>query len=244
MQDDFTPPAPPRLIRVIDFETTGTPDNEGAEVIELGRIDYDLETGLIESPWEARARPVRPITPETMAVHHITNPMVANARPIAALWGPFWEGCGPDDVVAAHNAKFEQHFHSGHGRRWICTYKCALVVWPDAPGHGNQVLRYWLDLDGSADGFNPERAFPPHAALPDAYVTAHILACLLTEKTVDELVKISRYPALMRRITFGKHRGLTFEEAPEDYLEWLRDKSEMSEDVKFTAAYWLKKRGT
>lgn len=234
---------PPHLIRVIDFETTGTPEDDGAEVIELGRIDYDLETGLIESPWEARSRPIRPITPETMAVHHITNAMVANERPIAALWGPFWDGCGPDDVVAAHNAKFEQHFHSGHGRRWICTYKCALVVWPDAPGHGNQVLRYWLDLDGSADGFSPERAFPPHAALPDAYVTAHILGYLLNEKTVDELVHISKYPALLRRLGFGKHRGLTYEEAPADYLEWLRDKSDMNEDVKFTARYWLKKRG-
>ncbi|MEY4953489.1 MAG: hypothetical protein RL299_1913 [Pseudomonadota bacterium] len=245
-EDTFTPPAPglPHLIRVIDFETTGTPEDDGAEVIELGRIDIDLETGLIGNPWEGRARPVRGIPAVTKAVHHINDHMVEKAPAIAAQWGPFWEGCGPDDVVAAHNAKFEQHFHSGNGRRWICTYKCALVVWPDAPGHSNQVLRYWLDLDGSDPEFNSERAFPPHAALPDAYVTAHILQCLLLEKSVDELVMISRYPALMRRISFGKHRGLTYEEAPADYLEWIRDKSEMNEDVKFTAKYWLKKRGT
>jgi hypothetical protein len=25
---------------------------------------------------------------------------------------------------------------------WICTYKCALRVWPDLDGHSNQELRY------------------------------------------------------------------------------------------------------
>ncbi len=244
MSDPFAtaPHGSPRIIRVIDFETTGTPEDECAEVIELGRVDYNLGTATIENHWQARARPVHPIPPVTMAVHHITNEMVAYEAPIAAMWGPFWDGCGPDDVVAAHNAKFEQHFHSGGARRWICTYKCALVVWPDAPGHGNQVLRYWLDLDLSDPFFDPALAMPPHSALPDAYVTAHILGCLLNEKTVDELVNISKWPALLRRIGFGKHRGSLFQDAPSDYLEWLRDKSEMSEDVKFTAGYWLKKR--
>lgn len=232
---------PASRIRVIDFETTGTQDDPGAEVIELGRIDYVLETATIESPWTALARPVLGvIPPEAKAVHHLTEEMLAEEQPIDALWLPFWDGLGLDDVVAAHNASFEQHFPAGHGRRWICTMKCARVVWPDAPGFGNQVLRYWLGVDGLYQ-FNPQLADPPHRALPDAYVTAHILASLLCEKTVEELVEISKWPALHTRFNFGKHKGKRFDEAPQDYLEWIRDKSELDEDTKFSARYWLKK---
>jgi DNA polymerase III epsilon subunit-like protein len=66
-------------IRVIDFETTGTQDDPAAEVIELGRIDYVLETATIESPWTALARPVvGVIPPEAKAVHHLTEAMLAD----------------------------------------------------------------------------------------------------------------------------------------------------------------------
>ncbi len=83
---------------------------------------------------------------------------------------------------------------------------------------------------------------PSHRALPDAYVTAHLLRRLLDERTVDQLLTISRYPALLRKMNFGKHKGMSFADAPADYLEWIRDKSDMNEDTKFTAKYWLQKR--
>lgn len=234
--------APRRIVRVWDCETARNPDDDDNELVEIGRIDLDIQTEEIGNPWSALVKPRGPIIPETKGVHHITEADVADALPIVQLWGPFWEGCGPDDYVAAHNAAFEQKFHDGNGRGYICTFKCACVVWPDAPGHKNQVLRYWLDLDSEPD-FDPEQAQPPHRALPDAYVTARILRRLLREKTADELVTISKYPALLRRMNFGKHKGMTFEEAPADYLEWIVDKSDMGEDVKFSAKYWLKKRG-
>lgn len=234
---------PGRIVRVWDCETTGGHDEEGSEVIELGRIDLDLVTREIGNPWTALAKPrEEEFSPVVKAVHHITEGMVADAAPIGVLWQPFWDGCGEEDYVAAHNADFEKAFHNGNGRKWICTYRSALVVWPDAPTHSNQGLRYWLGLDNEPE-FDSEAAMPPHRALPDAYTTAFILRRLLQEKTVEELVTISKYPALLRRMNFGKHRGMTFEDAPSDYLEWISDKSEMGPDVKFSARYWLKKRG-
>lgn len=243
MNDMFPPDNAPRIVRVLDLETTGTDPEEGAEIIELGRIDLDLATREIGNAWTALAKPRGPIPPETKAIHHITERDVEYAQALSYLWGPFFEGCGENDILAAHNAKFEQSFHGGNGRRWICTYKCALVVWPHAPAHNNQALRYWLDIDGETQ-FDPALAHPPHRALPDAYVTARILRRLLLEKTVDELVQISKYPALLHRINFGtKAKGMLYSEAPADYLEWIAFKSDMDEDKKFTAKYWLKKRG-
>jgi exodeoxyribonuclease X len=246
MSDLFGPgPGEPRLVRVIDFETTGDQEDPGAEIIELGRIDVDLTTRQVSNPWRSFASCSRlPIPPETKGIHHITEADIAGFPRALDLFGPCFEGCGPVDYLAAHNAGFEQHFHDGSGRKWIDTYKCALVVWPEAPSHKNQSLRYWLDLDNDPNlDFDRVLADPPHRALPDAYVTAHILVRLLDERSAEELAKISEYPALLRVMNFGKHKGMTFEEAPADYLEWIRDKSEMNSDTKFSAKYWLKKRG-
>ncbi|WP_454618355.1 exonuclease domain-containing protein [Bradyrhizobium cenepequi] len=226
-----------RIARVLDYETTGTPEDQDAEIIEFGRIDVDLFSRQVFNPWTSLACPRGPIPAVTKAVHHITEADVADAPPARDLWDEFYSGCGPLDILVAHNAKFEMHFHAGDGRPWIDTYKVARVVWPDAPTHSNQGLRYWLDLP-----VDRERASPPHRALPDAYVTAHLFVRLLDHKTVDEMVHISKYPALLKIMNFGKHKGTTFEAAPLDYLEWIRDKSDMDEDTKFTARYWVAKR--
>lgn len=239
----FTAPAgaDARIVRVMDYETTGTPDDEHAEIIEMARIDVDLATMTIGNAWASLAKPQRDIPAITKAVHHITEADVEDAPHVAELWRVFWEGCGPADVCAAHNADFEKHFHHGNGKAWVCTYKCARVIWPDAPSHGNQALRYFLDLDADP-AFDRGLAMPPHRALPDAYVTAHILLRLLQEKTLPELVEISKHPALLKRLSFGKHKGMTFEEAPKDYLDWIATKSDLDKDTKFSARYWLKKR--
>lgn len=230
----------PRLFRVIDYETTGTPADPGAEVIELAYVDVDATSLQVTTNWRSFAKPVGPIPPQVKAVHHILEEDLADAPPIDALWPKLFEGCGMKECLVAHNAGFEQHFHSGDGRAWIDTYKCALVVWPDAPAHSNQTLRYWLDLDHSPD-FDRAKAMPPHRALPDAYVTAHVLIRLLKERNSADLVQISAEPALLRKIGFGKHKGTLFSEAPADYLQWIVDKADFDADVTWTAKFWLQR---
>jgi exodeoxyribonuclease X len=45
-------------------------------------------------------------------------------------------------------SSFERSFLERHfgDAIWVCTYKCALRIWPDLPSHGNQALRYHLGL--------------------------------------------------------------------------------------------------
>ena len=231
--------AAPIMCRVIDLETTGFPENEAAEIIEFGR--YDVREAALGDGWTTLIKPRGPIPPETKAIHHITEEDVANAPEARDVWGLFFDGLGDGDVIVAHKAQFAMHFlgETGSRWRWIDTFKVARVVWPDAPGHSNQVLRYWLELPCDAD-----EAWPPHRALPDACVTAHLLIRLMSEKTIEEMVKISTYPALAHKITFGKkHKGWAYADTPTDYLQWIRDQSDMDEDTKFSAGYWLKKRG-
>lgn len=233
----------PVLIRIVDFEATGipTPDDKHA-IVEAGWCDlmvHDDGDVSVGEPVSMLVNPGRPIPPEAMATHHIRDIDVAGCPSPSVACQRIGEG--RHTIYAAHNAEFDRQFIGSGDRRWICTYKVALRIWPDAPSHKNQVLRYMLALDHLMDR---ELTLPSHRAGPDAYVTAWLLreAILTGKATVEEMVRWSSGPALLPRITFGKHKGKSWDEAPTDYLTWLRDKSDMDSDVKANARHHLKQR--
>jgi exodeoxyribonuclease X len=175
MAPSYAKPKPqPQMIRVIDLETTGSaPPAHG--VCEIGWQDVALgEDGRWEIYGEGGSLLVNPgrlIPPVTQAIHHILDEHVADA--------PWWHDCARQVLdpwprrlaLAAHRADFEQKFCTSALTRdaeWICTWKCALRLWPDSPSFSNQVLRYWR----KPAGMEHERGLPAHRAFPDAYVTA------------------------------------------------------------------------
>ena len=89
-----------------------------------------------------------------------------------------------------------------------CTLRVASHLWPDVPAHGNQALRYRLDLDE-----------PPHRAMGDALVTAALLVREAeTAGGIEPLLELTRQPELLCRVSFGKHRGQPWSEVSQDYL--------------------------
>jgi exodeoxyribonuclease X len=216
--------------RVIDIETTGMAPP--AEIIEFGRVDvtYDGATYRVEDPVSILFRPVGEIPPETMAVHHLTMADFTDDTPVCTpdnLAKALWGGETPD-VLVAHNAAFERLFITEavtSPLEWICTYKAAMRVWPEAPKHSNQVLRYWRCLE-----LDPVLAMPPHRAAPDAYVTAHLLVDLLSEASVKDLLDWTEQPAFMPVVPFGRYKGALWSEVPGDYLQWVAGAEEMDPD--------------
>lgn len=235
------------LVRCIDFETTGMPDSEGAAICEVGWCDIEVgESGedsrplkmAIGKPVSMFCNPGRPIPPEARAVHHISDKDVHGAAQPSEGLRRLREGAPA--YYVAHNAKFEQAFFPDATTPWVCTYKAALRFWPDAPAHSVQVLRYWLELILGDEA----TAMPPHRAGPDAYVTAHLFARMLSEgsATIEDMVRWSSGPALLPKVTFGKHRGARWEDVPTDYLEWVINKTDMDGDIKANARHHLKIR--
>lgn len=228
-------------IRVFDVETTGIDPKED-RVVEIAAYDITVD-GLDVAPVGSRlVNPGRPIPPAASAVHHIIDADVADEL----LFGLAWQAFHDPDIryYAAHNCEFEKGFlPSPAGVEWICTYKCGLRAWPDAPGHSNQVLRYWLGLDSKID-FDRACAAGAHRAAPDAYVTAFLLATLLSNgHSIEQLVTWSKEPKLYTMLTFGKHRGTKVTEAPSDYLQWLRDgRHDMEADWRHCARVELERR--
>lgn len=216
------------ILRIVDFETTGIPSaDEMHSVIESAYVDICAERKTIVKKSSFLVIPTTETTVQSRAVHHI-DPDLAMRE------GVSWEDAEnalkdiPSDttvVYVAHNADFEKKFFNPENSTWIDTYKVALVVYPDAPGHSNQVLKYYLDIKDAADHH------PPHRALPDCNVTTEILLKMSEKKTFNEMVKISREPAYLTKITFGKHRGQKFEDLPKNYLQWISGQKDMDAAV-------------
>lgn len=219
-------------IRVIDFETTGTPEDAVKAICEIGWTDVNADWSIGQTH-SFLVNPGHPIPPQTRAVHHISDVDVIGAVDTVTARGRLCEGMASDDIWAAHNAQFEQAFFGGGERRWICTLKCAKHLFPDAPGHSNQTLRYWLGIDEQFE--DPDRAMPPHRAGPDTFVTAHILTRLLMLASPEELVRLTTAPVRLKTVSFGKHRGAQWDDLPWDYLSWIANKSDLGADEKHTA---------
>lgn len=229
-------------IRVVDLETTGVEPTD--HVVEIAALDIITELDAlpdIDGPFDRLVKPPVPIPATASAVHHITDDDVVIAQPWAATWPLFIDDAV--DVYVAHNCRFERQWLTEEvtgGKPWICTYKCALRLWPDAPSHSNQALRYWLKLP------DIDRNLSAHRAAPDVVVTAKLLARMLwppageKQVTVEQMIKVSSLPAILPKLQFGKHYGKKFSEAPRDYLEWIVNQKDMDEDVVFTARYHLK----
>lgn len=228
------------VLRIVDIETTGT-DPEADAIIEIASVDLvrgvDGTMGLAREQQHI-CNPGREIPPESSAVHHIVAKDVAQAPPLSHVIDHY-KGA---DVYIAHNAAFERGFIEKHlGGSWLCTYRCALRVWPDAPAHNNQTLRYML---GYVEPFGrPRQTIAPHRALSDCIVTACVLLELIQRAAWSDLMRWSQEPPLISVCRFGaKHRGKRFDQiAAEDpsYLTWIAEKSDLDEATKFSARHWL-----
>jgi exodeoxyribonuclease X len=227
-------------VRVIDLETTG----DGAQdVCEIGWQDVvqdpDGRWRVNEARGARFVNPGRPITPDTMAIHHILDEQVADA--------PFWKEIAPDILrpsggvaaLAAHRAAFEQRYCRPGltgGSPWVCTWKCALRVWPQLPRFSNQMLRYLR----RPEGLDHQTGLPAHRAGPDAYVTAHHLRDMLNLVALDQLIAWSGQPGLLPRVPAGRSRGKAWADLAEDDL--LAYSQDRDVDVRFSAAAELHRR--
>lgn len=234
------------IIRVIDTETTGV-DHETDRVVELAFMQLPENKEQPPLYYNTFINPGIPIPPTASAVHHIVDADVADAPVLNNVLDQIAEQHGDADVYVAHNAQFDRSFLSAYqDKPWICTYRLARHLWPDAPGHSNQVLRYWLELPICLP-----KDSPMHRALPDAIVTGQLFRREMREikqrgmnlSTPSDIAAYADGPILLPRIPFGKHRDTPWNELPLDYLRWMQRQSDWDADVQYTLNMELQRRG-
>ena len=93
---------------VLDTETTGRDPLKGDRIVEIGCIELVnlMQTGR---HLHLYINPERDIPAEVVAIHGITNEMVANKPVFAEIAGEFMDFIGNDPLVI-HNASFDMGF--------------------------------------------------------------------------------------------------------------------------------------
>ncbi|MGO1308468.1 MAG: exodeoxyribonuclease X [Kluyvera intermedia] len=219
------------MLRVIDTETC---DLQGG-VVEIASVD--VVDGKIVNPMSHLVRPDRPISAQAMAIHRITEEMVAD-KPWIEDVVSFYQG---SPWYVAHNASFDRRVLPEMEGEWICTMKMARRLWPGIK-YSNMALYKSRKLSV---------ATPPglhhHRALYDCYITAALLIDIMDVSgwTANQMVDVTGRPALLRTFTFGKYRGQEVAEIAKDdpgYLRWLFNNLErMSPELKMTLKHYLEK---
>lgn len=236
-------------ILVTDTETTGlTPDDKLVEIAGL-EVECNWQTDEFTPPqhikidklYERLIDPLIPIPPEAMAIHHITDDMVAGQESNVSLVidDMLKKLCLTElDYIVAHNAAYDRQYLAKEFNpriEWICTFKVAAHLWPDAPSHKNAVLYYYLGLHRHPN-FGPIGKTLLHRAGPDTIVTGAIFHHMTGLISLEDMVEISKKPILQKYIRFGKHSGMKWDDVDGGYINWILGKSaDFDEDVVYTA---------
>lgn len=161
---------------VVDTETTGL-DVARARIIQIGAVR--IRDGQLneEDVFDLLVHPGEPIPASTIAIHGITDHLVAEAKRFSEIADPFTTFLG-DAAIVGHNigfdmAMFDREF-TLYGGQWsvppvLDTLMLSRIVNPLLPNFSLEVIANWLGVSVKNR----------HSALGDAVTTARIFLALL-----------------------------------------------------------------
>lgn len=196
-----------------DTETTGLKDPRACEV---GLMQIDPTTFEVLHEVSSLIDPEKPIEPGAMAIHGITDEMVADKPTMAE----FLEHCGgriPGALtMIAHNLRFDIPMLEPVGviTRTICSLNEARAIKHLMPGLENCKLQTLREYFGIA-------ANNAHRALADCDITRQVLKklCDISGRTLDQLADVT--VRTVHIMPFGKHVGTPIMSLPRSYLEYM-----------------------
>lgn len=211
-------------MKVVFLDVEATDLGPKARLVQLAY--KDAESGAVVNEF---FKPATPIAYGAMAVHHITNEMVAD-KPDFASSATFKELSEllKDRVLVAHNAAYDVGLLKTEGilvPHIIDTLRAARHLL-ESERYGLQYLRYFLNL-----GVNG----PAHDAAADIAVLEKLFErlceeveragnALTDEEVVARLQELTNTPVMLKHFQFGKHKGKPFDQVAKldpEYLNWL-----------------------
>ncbi len=218
-------------------ETTGIDEKDRIIQVAFKKVG--------EKVWyESLFKPPIPVSIDAMSICHITNEELETKIPF--IGSSLFEilkvsFVDPETVFVAHNASFDLKFLAKEGlklpEKHVCTMKIAHAK--DATGllekHNLQFLRYY-------HGLKFDQKINPHDAMSDIIVLEGLFNYYLKTYTIEEMVEISSKPILLKKIMFGKFKGMWFKDIAKkemSYLRWMRTNVEMDENMKYTVNYYI-----
>ncbi|HEX6980317.1 MAG TPA: exonuclease domain-containing protein [Alphaproteobacteria bacterium] len=159
-----------------DTETTGLRPSQGDELVAIGAVRIVNGRILTGETFNRLVNPGRPIPPDSVRFHGITDAMVADAPP-AELVLPQFKAFVADAVLVAHNAAFDLTFlqrkQEASGIRFdsvtLDTLLISAFLFPEFDDHSLDTIAGRLGIAVSGR----------HTALGDAMATAAIFVRML-----------------------------------------------------------------
>lgn len=243
---DFKPGQPGQILQkgvVLDTETTGL-NGDLDQVIELGLIVFEFDPVLgtvhrVVDVFDELEDPLRPIPPETTAVHHITDEMVRGKKIDDAKVNDLVKDAA---VVIAHNASFDRPFVEKRwpvfqDKLWACSLRD--IDWK-GEGIGSAKLEFLMQTQGIF--------YEAHRAETDCWALLELLNALLPQSQQPALLTLleSLNQPQVRLYATGSpfdskealkargyrwapeikcwHRTLSNDQALQEELDWLKRK--------------------
>jgi len=228
-----------------DTETTGL-ENDDRIIQFAGKTNSDPKDFCYMEYFKTE----KEINLMAMATHHIT-PEILNGKRNFKAFLPELNEIINDNVLVAHNAPFDIKMIEREGadkpKFVIDTNKVAQSLLQynekEPEQYKMQYLRYFLGIKLDVDVM-------AHDAAGDVYVLEAIFWELFKrvkgendKDKITKMINISNTPLLLRRFSFGKHKGAEMKDVPTSYFRWCTDTiKDLSEDLFYTINTELNKR--
>lgn len=192
---------------VFDTETSGAYPI-GSEVVEIGAIKFSK--GIEVDQLQLLIRPERPVPPEIVAIHNISNERLATERPASEVAQQVWDFFDAD-IYVAHHAPFDIGFMAPFFEKQglllpkglgLCTSLLGRKLIHNVPNHRLQTLVQQFGIEGGQ----------AHRALDDARACAEVFKIILDKMdsgvTVEKAQKTQGYPLPWHRFSlFGSQKN-------------------------------------
>lgn len=235
--------------KILYFDTETT-DLQSKDIVQLALIKEDGVT------LNMYFNPQQEVSYTAMAVHHLTPeflkkyPSLEDTKLSDNFKDPEFRGrdlkeyleyLAEEYIWVAHNVEFDKEVLEKKGLelpRTICTFKLARNMFTegerDLESYSLQYLRYYLGLYKKEDASHNVA----HDALSDVYFARDLFKYIEenSKLTIENMIQISKEPAYIRNITFGKYAGHALSDiANEDreYLEWMLNNLTEKEDLRW-----------
>jgi DNA polymerase-3 subunit epsilon len=224
----------------IDCETTGL-EPEKDRIIEVAAVIF-TENAILDR-YETLIDPEIIIGEESIAIHHITNDMVAGKPKIKEVLPHILKMIGKH-IIIGHGIPFDIAFlaqaakihcipNALSGHPYLDTLRLARL-YGESPINSLEKLREHFNI--AAEG--------AHRAMNDVIVNIEVFKFLTRNyKTTEQIIERLKRPILIKTMPLGKHKGRPFSEIPAEYLQWASNK-DFDQDLLFSVRSELKKRKT
>jgi len=224
------------------FFDTETTDVQSKDLVQLAFTDGE---NIIFNQY---FKPKNKISYSAMAVHHITPEFLEDKDTFETAkvkregkdmefkgtsLKDYLNFLGQKYIWVAHNVEFDLEVLQKKGvmiNKYICTYKLARNLFEDEKTGGDiesyslQFLRYYLGL------YKKEQTEhnTAHDAMSDVFFLKDLFNYIRENSkfTVEQMLMITKQPAFIRTVSFGKYADRTLEDIAKldrEYLEWLRE---------------------